>query len=452
MRLYFWGAAETVTGSKYLVETNDSRVLVDCGLFQGLKKLREKNWRELDIAPSELDAVVLTHAHIDHTGYLPRLVKQGFDGAVYCTSPTRDLLGIMLPDAGYLQEEQARYANRKSFTKHDPAEPLYDKEEAEESLEQLMPVEFGEEFKPADGVSCELTPSGHILGAGWLRLRAEGREVVFSGDVGRPNDMLMAPPHPLDSADYLIGESTYGDRTHPRTSPWVELADVLRRTIQRGGITVIPAFAVGRSQTLMHMISTLIRGDQIPDVPVYLNSPMAISVTDLYVRHQQHHRLSRPQCREMCEEVEFTNSVPDSKRLNHLEHPAIILAGSGMATGGRVIHHLKAYGPEAKNTILFAGFQAAGTRGEAMLAGANEVKIHGEYVPIRAEVVELDGLSAHGDYVEIGDWLQHMDQPPQRTFLTHGEPSATDAMRRYLRDRFGWDCEQPELDEVVELS
>ena len=452
MRLHFWGAAETVTGSKYLVETSGSRILVDCGLFQGLKKLREKNWRELPMSPGEIDAVVLTHAHIDHTGYLPAFVKKGYTGPIYCTQATRELLGIMLPDAGYLQEEEARYANRASYTKHDPAKPLYTREDAEDALEQLRSVQFAEDFEPADGITCRLDRAGHILGAGWLALEAEGTRLAFSGDVGRPNDILMHPPHSVRSCDYLVCESTYGNRRHASTSPWVELADVIRRTVERGGVTIIPAFAVGRSQTLMHMIATLIKGEQIPDVPVYLNSPMAVSVTDIYLNHMRGHRLTRPQVREMCAEVEFVNSVEESKRLNGLDSPAVIISASGMATGGRVVHHLKSYLPEAKHTVLFAGFQAAGTRGEAMLSGVGEIKIHGEYIPVRAEVVELGGLSAHADYVEIGDWLQEVEEAPEQVFLTHGEPAAADAMRRYLRDRFGWDCYLPDLEQTVTLE
>lgn len=452
MKLHFWGAAETVTGSKYLVETSQATVLVDCGLFQGLKKLRRRNWRELPRPASQIDAVVLTHAHIDHTGYLPALIKQGFNGPVYCTEPTRDLLGIMLPDSGYLQEEAARYANRKGFSRHDPARPLYTEADAKHALDFLEARDFRVPFEVAEGVTADFSPAGHILGASWLELQADGTSVTFSGDVGRPADIVMRPPYPIHRTDNLVLESTYGNRRHEETSLWDQLTDVIGRTIDRGGVVTIPAFAVGRSQMLMYMIARLIKEGRIPDVPIYLNSPMAISVTDIFVRHAEHHRLTETECREMCEGVVFTNDVEASKKLNHLEEPAVIISASGMATGGRVVHHLKSYAPEAKNTILFAGFQAAGTRGEAMLAGAESIKIHGEYIPVRAEVVELNGLSAHADYVEIGDWLESVDQPPQRVFLTHGEPSAADAMRRYLRDRFGWDCELPELEETVELG
>lgn len=452
MKLSFWGAAETVTGSKYLIETGGRRLLIDCGLFQGVKKLRRRNWRDLPLPPAEIDAVVLTHAHIDHSGYLPRLVDEGFRGPVYCTQATRDLLGILLPDSGYLQEEAAKYANKKGFSRHDPAEPLYTRGDADRALQWLEAVDFAQQFEPVEGVTCRFARAGHILGAARIELEAEGTRVDFSGDVGRPQDPLMLPPKPIADGDYMVLESTYGDRKHPKTDPKQELAEVVGRTVRRGGVVVIPAFAVGRSQTLMYYLTELMKEDRIPEVPIYLNSPMAIDVTDLYLRHIDDHRLSGPQTREMCASVEFTNDVEDSKRLNRLVHPAVIISASGMASGGRVIHHIKHYGPDAKNTILFAGFQAPGTRGDAMVHGAEEIKIHGEYVPIRAEVDNLEALSAHADYSEIGDWLEGVDHTPNRVFLTHGEPAAADAQRRYLRDRFGWDCHIPDLDETVVLE
>lgn len=457
--LSFLGAAETVTGSKYLISTDDRTLLVDCGLFQGVKKLRRRNWRSLPVDPSRIDAVVLTHAHIDHTGYLPRFVDQGFDGPVYCTEATRDLLEILLPDAGYLQEEQAKYANREGFSKHDPAEPLYTREDAERSLDFLEVVPFSEtgnhSSDPVDlggGIQCRFTPAGHILGASWVAFDIGGRRLVFSGDVGRPDDPVMRPPRPIRRADYLVLESTYGDRRHPEIDVKQQLGEVVGRTVDRGGVVVIPAFAVGRSQSLMHLLTELQNEGAIPDVPVFLNSPMAIDVTHLYRKHTKLHRLTDAQCEEMFRDVTFVNDVAGSKRLNSRREPAVIISASGMATGGRVVHHLKSLAPEAKNTILFAGFQAPGTRGDSMVSGAESVKIHGEYIPIEADVVELEGVSAHADYVEIGDWLESVQSPPNQVFLTHGQPAATDAMRRYTRDRFGWDCTIPDLDERRELA
>jgi metallo-beta-lactamase family protein len=452
MKLSFLGAAETVTGSKYLVETGDSRILVDCGLFQGLKKLRDRNWRSLSVPPESLDAVVLTHAHIDHTGYLPRLVDRGFDGPVFCTTATKDLLGILLPDAGYLQEEEAKYANKRGFSKHDPAEPLYTQADARACLRLLKAVAFEETFQPVDGIDVRFHRAGHILGAAWIELFSEDHRLVFSGDIGRPNDPLMFPPKPIRQADTLVVESTYGDRMHPEVDVRDEIADIVGRTVERGGVVIIPAFAVGRSQLLMYYVTELIQAGRLPDVPVYLNSPMAVDVTGLYRRHIGDHRLDERACGEMCQAVRLVQDVEESKSLNALDEPAIIISASGMATGGRVIHHIKTYAPVAKHTILFAGYQAAGTRGEAMVNGASQVKIHGEYVPIRAQVENLGALSAHADYRELGDWLDGLERAPETVFLTHGELTAADAQRRHFRDRFGWDCIIPELDQTVVLD
>lgn len=457
--LSFLGAAETVTGSKYLIQSEGQKILVDCGLFQGVKKLRKRNWEPLPVDPAEIDAVVLTHAHIDHTGYLPRFVDDGFDGPVYCTEGTHDLLEILLPDAGYLQEEQAKYANRKGFSKHDPAQPLYTQEDAKRSLEYLEVEPFGDEgdhaSDPVDlggDIQCRFTPAGHILGASWVTFEIGGRRLVFSGDVGRPEDPVMRPPQPIRRTDYLVLESTYGNRRHADVDVREQLREVVGRTVGRGGVVVIPAFAVGRSQSLMHLLTELKNDGEIPDVPVFLNSPMAIDVSHLYRKHRKLHRLTEQQCDEMFEDVTFVNDVQESKKLNSRRDPAVIISASGMATGGRVVHHLKSLAPDPKNTVLFAGFQAPGTRGDAMVHGADSVKIHGQYIPIEADVVELEGVSAHADYAEIGDWLESVESAPDRVFLTHGEPAATDAMRRYTRDRFGWNCEIPDLEQRVQLE
>jgi metallo-beta-lactamase family protein len=459
IRIHFWGAAETVTGSKFLIEADHRKILVDCGMFQGLKKLRKLNWESLAIAPSEIDAVVLTHAHIDHTGYLPRLVKDGFRGPIYCTRATYELCQILLRDAAYLQEEDARRANRKGYTRHNPARPLFGAADAEQALELFEPVDYCEpgadyceQVDLGEGIRCGFHPAGHILGAAWVRMEIENKSLVFSGDIGRPNDPLMRPPRAIEQADYLVLESTYGNRRHPEEDFSAGLAAVINRTAKRGGIVLVPAFAVGRSQTLIHLISELKAAGEIADLPVFLNSPMAINATDLYFRWHELHRLSDEQCQHLGSEVTFVRDAKESRALNSQRGPAIIISASGMLSGGRVLHHLKSFGPDAKNTILLCGFQAAGTRGEALIHGAEVVKIHGEYIPMHAEVVSLEGLSAHADYVELGDWLADVERPPQRVFLTHGEPSAQDAFRRYLRDRLGWKCDIPELGEVVELS
>ena len=452
MQLTFLGATGTVTGSKYLVTSGSKRLLVDCGLFQGLKQLRLRNWEPLPVNPGEVDAVILTHAHIDHSGYLPLFVKKGFGGPVYCTSATRDLCEILLPDSGYLQEEEAEYANRHGFSKHKPALPLYTQKDAEASLSSLKSVDFGQEIDLGGRLSFKLLPSGHILGSAFVLLRDRTASVLFSGDLGRPNDLVMSPPAPVARADFLVLESTYGDRRHDPADPRIKLAEVINRTAKRGGTVVIPAFAVGRTQELLYYIHLLKAAGQIPNLPVFLNSPMATDATRIFHNHPGEHRLTPQQCDDMCKTARIVNSVEESKALNNNPFPKVILAASGMATGGRVVHHLKAYAPDPKNTVLFAGFQAAGTRGAAMLAGADSVKIHGQYVPVRAEVAVLHNLSAHADYQEILGWLDHFDTPPGQTFITHGEPVAADALRHRIEEQKGWRCRVPDYLEIANLD
>ena len=451
MQLTFLGATGTVTGSKYLVSVANKKILVDCGLFQGYKQLRLRNWAPLPVAPADLAAVVLTHAHLDHSGYLPLLVKNGFRGNVYCSEATSDLCGILLPDSGHLQEEEAEYANRRGFSKHKPALPLYTVDDAQRSLERLTPVAFEHEVGLPGEASLLLRPAGHLLGGALVELRAEGKTVLFTGDLGRPNDPIMVPPAPIDRADYLLVESTYGDRRHDDTDPRKQLADVINRTSARGGVVIVPAFAIGRAQVLIHLIHSLKEAKSIPDIPVYLNSPMAISATSLFHKFRHEHRLTTAQCDALHRTATIVNTVEESKRLNELRGPMIIISASGMASGGRVVHHLKAFAPDARNAILFAGFQAGGTRGAAMVNGADAVKIHGEYVPVRAEVVNMSNISAHADYTEILSWLAHFRAPPRRTFITHGEPAAADALRRRIEETLRWEVEVPEYLESVKL-
>ncbi len=440
----FLGAAGTVTGSKYLVATPHARVLVDCGLFQGLKELRLRNWRALPLDVESLDAVVLTHAHIDHSGSLPLLVKQGYSGPVYCTPATQALCRIMLPDAGHLQEEDARYANRKGFSKHHPALPLYTVEDAKQSLERLTPLEAKRSATIAPGIALRFLPAGHLLGAVSVELEIAGRRLVFSGDVGRPHDPLMHAPRSLEHADYLVVESTYGNRRHPEKDPGEQLADVVNRTVARGGIVLIPSFAVGRAQTLMHLLAVARAQRRIPgNVPIFLNSPMAINTTQLFQEFSAEHRLTPEQCNAMCDVVTNVVSVEDSKRLNDLRGPMIIIAGSGMATGGRVVHHLKQFSGDPRNTILLSGFQAAGTRGASLAAGAREIKIHGAFWPVRAEVAQISGLSAHADYEELTAWLKPLRRAPSRVFVTHGEPAASAAFAEHLQKTLNWRAETP---------
>lgn len=445
MQLQFLGATGTVTGSRYLVTTDSSSVLVDCGLFQGYKQLRLRNRAPLAVEPSSVDAVVLTHAHLDHSGYIPLLVKNGFHGRIYCSSATFDLCKIMLPDSGRLLEEEASFANRHGYSRHDPALPLYTEEDALRSLKHFSPVPFGERMIVASGLHMRMLRAGHILGASMLVFDDGKATLAFSGDLGRPNDPVLPAPAQIEHADYLVVESTYGNRSHNPADPMETLAGIIRKTAARGGVVVIPSFAVGRAQMLLYYIHRLKESGSIPQyLPVYLNSPMAADATALYSAHYKDHRLSRSEYEAMCRSARIINSVEESKELNERRMPMVIIAASGMATGGRVLHHLKAFAPDPRNTILFAGFQAGGTRGAAMVAGAGAVKIHGEYVPVRAEVIQIENLSAHADADEVLAWLAGFQAPPKDTFITHGEADAAEALRVRIGERLGWRCCVPE--------
>ncbi len=452
MQLAFFGATDTVTGSRYLLSGPDGgRILVDCGLFQGLKQLRLRNWDTLPFDASQIDAVLLTHAHIDHSGYLPRLIKEGFKGHVYCTHSTLALCELLLPDAGRLQEEQAEFENRHKLSKHPQALALYTEEDARRALNRMIPIDFDERFSPLEGWSAHFRPAGHILGAASIKVTHGGRSVLFSGDLGRSDDLVMKPPAHPEAADVLVVESTYGDRLHQDADVLAQLADVINRTAARGGQLIIPAFAVGRAQTLLHCISQLKLAHRIPDLPVFLNSPMATDATRIYSQHAGEHRLSEQDCHALGQVAKFTRTVEESMALNHMRWPSVIVSASGMATGGRVLHHLKAYAPDPKSTILFAGYQAAGTRGATLVGGARSVKIFGEYVTVRAEVANLDMLSAHGDRDDLLDWMAAMPQPPRKVYITHGEPAAADALRLAIQDQMGWACEVPEYRQVVTI-
>lgn len=451
MDICFLGATGTVTGSKYLVTSGSTRILVDCGLFQGLKELRQRNWDRLPVDLSTLNAVVLTHAHIDHCGYLPLLVKQGYRGRVYCSGATRELCAIVLPDSGRLQEEQAEYANQHDFSKHKPALPLYTQEDAERSLQFLTPIDFYQPIQIGD-INMRLLPSGHIPGAAGIELRDAQKCLAFSGDLGRPHDPVMKPPKVPEGADYLVLESTYGNRRHADEEAQKVLGEVISRTAARGGVVVIPAFAVGRSQMLLHFIRQLKDAHAIPDVPVYLNSPMAVDATRVFYQHHRELRLTLQQCEEACSVAKVVESAEESKALNRRKGPMVIIAGSGMATGGRVVHHLKAFASDPRNTIMFAGFQAEGTRGAAMVNGAKSIRIHGEEVQVQAEIVAMDSLSAHADYVETLDWLKQFAKAPSKVFITHGEFEAAHAMAAHVEDALGWSTQVPEYMEIVQLK
>lgn len=444
MHITFLGGVGTVTGSKYLLEHGGKRLLVDCGLFQGLKNLRLKNWDEFPVDPASIHAVVLTHAHIDHSGYLPRLVKLGFRGKVHCTAATQDLCALLLPDSGHLQEEEADYMNRHGIGKHHPSLPLYTEKEARRAMEHLQPHDYSTPFEPIPGVRVSFSPAGHILGAASVAVRWGDGSILFSGDLGRSDDFLMRPPAAPEAADYVVIESTYGDRLHEKVDVLSHLAEVVSRTAARGGSVVVPAFAVGRAQALLYLLSQLKKTHRIPAVPIFLDSPMAIDVTGIYHRHRKEHRLDEQQCHDMCHAARIVNTVEESKRLSAQRFPSVIVSASGMATGGRVVHHLKAYAPDPRNTILFAGYQAAGTRGASLVGGARSVKIHGQYVDVRAEVVNLAAFSAHADRGELLDWIGRLPRAPRRVFATHGEPVAADSLRQTIEEKFGWSCTVPD--------
>ena len=451
LKITFLGAVGTVTGSKYLIEAGGRRVLLDCGLFQGYKELRLRNWSPLPVPASSIDAIVLTHAHLDHSGYIPLLMRQGFGGPVYASAATRELCKILLPDAGHLQERDAEFANKRGYSKHHPALPLYTEAEGEAAISLFRRAEFGAPFDLGGGLTAEFHRSGHILGAAWVLLRHEGRSVLFSGDLGRASDPVIAPPEPPAACDYLVVESTYGDRLHSKVDPRDALEEVITRTAARGGVVLIPAFAVGRTQSILYYISELKRAGRIPNVPVAVDSPMAIEASAIFCENMQAHQLTEQQCRQVFGGVKYARTVEESMELDRKNGPMILISASGMATGGRVLHHLKAFVGDAKHTVLFAGFQAGGTRGDAMLRGAKELKMHGEYFPIHAEVDYLDMLSAHADREEIVEWLAALPRAPRKAFITHGEPQASDTLRLRIAERFGWEVCVPGYRDEYEL-
>jgi metallo-beta-lactamase family protein len=452
VKLQFMGATGTVTGSKYLVTRAGARVLVDCGLFQGYKQLRLRNWAPPPFDAAAIDTVVLTHAHIDHSGYLPVLAKRGFKGLVRCTEATFELCRILLPDSAHLQEEQAEHANRYGYARHAPALPLYTRADVDRALELFAPVADDSDFEVAPGLTATLLPAGHILGASMALLSEGGKTVLFSGDLGRPHDPIMRAPTRPDAVDTLVLESTYGDRLHDGEDAEAVLGRVVSATAARGGVVVMPAFALGRAQALLYHLDRLKATGRIPrQLPIYVDSPMASDVTAIYLRYASLHRLTHEQCERLRHVARHVQTPAESRGLDGSSWPMVIIAGSGMATGGRVLHHLRRFAPESRNAIVFAGFQAGGTRGDALVRGASQVKIEGEYVPVRAEVHNLETLSAHADREEILSWLRNFARAPQRVFLTHGEPAACDGLRRTLRERLGWNCEVPEYLETAEL-
>ncbi len=459
--LQFLGAAGGVTGSKYLFSYGDDQVLIDCGLFQGLKELRQRNWAALPIDPARLRAVILTHAHIDHSGYLPRLVSKGYKGPVYATPGTCDLLGVMLPDAAHLQEEEARYARQKGYSRHSPALPLYTVEDAEQSLTLLRPVRIGQTIEVIKGVSLGFGRVGHILGAGSARLSFEvnGQRKTFmdSGDLGRYDRPILKNPDPAGSADWLLLESTYGDRLHEKNSE-IELRDLIKETVAQRSCLIIPAFAIGRTQDLIYTIRKMEDDGEIPAIPVHVDSPMGLEATEIYCRHTEEHDFemqqlrSKDNCPISSHKMVVHKTPEQSKSINQFKGPMVIISASGMATGGRVLHHLKHRLPNADTTVLFAGYQAEGTRGRSLQDGAKEIKLLGEVVPVRAKIKVFDGFSAHADQGEILRWLGTFKKVPQMTYIVHGEPPAAAALADVIRAQLKWKVEVARHQQKVALT
>lgn len=455
MWLTFLGAAGTVTGSRLLVEHDSHRVLVDCGMFQGARELRRRNWEPFPVDPSTVDSVVLSHTHLDHVGWLPRLVVEGFSGPVYCTAYTAELAAIVLRDAAHLQEEDARYAAEKGFSRHTPPLPLFDTAAADKAIGLLRPVPYRQPVAAAPGIEVRLHHAGHILGSAVVTLSAGERTLVYSGDLGRPDHPLLAPPDPVPAADVVVVESTYGDRAHPPRS-LAGVADAISRAIARGGSVLIPAFAVDRTPVMLAALRDLMNTGRVPRVPVYVDSPMALAALEVYRRAV---RAGTPDVRPRTDTgdpfdpgtLHLAPSVAESVALNHPTTPSILISAAGMATGGRVVHHLAALAPDPRNLILLAGFQVPGTRGRALLEGATTIKAHGRYVPVHAQVLGLDEFSSHADADDIITWLRTAPRPPDTCFVVHGEPAASTALADRITHELGWCAVTPRQSEKVRV-
>ncbi len=460
VRVKFLGGAQSVTGSKYVLDIDDFRLMVDCGLFQGLKELRLRNWAPFEIEPASVDAIILTHAHIDHTGYLPRLVKEGFSGPVYCTEATRDLLDIMLMDSAKLQEEEAEFARKKGYSRHENPQPLYNQKDVLKSLELLQPIRFKSTINISRNISLEFYQAGHILGAAIARLKLKGeqqtKEVVFSGDLGRYDNPMHEDPAAIKTADILFIESTYGNRSNLANNPEAELARCINDSMARKGVLMIPAFSVGRTQLILYYLASLFEQKSIPDIPVYLDSPMALSVTGLYKKHNECHKLDEFQLQDAPTLFDHPNfhyirEQDRSMALNMIPKDAIIISASGMCTGGRILHHLYHRLRKPQDTLLFVGYQGKGTRGGRILNGESEIKMFGELVPVNCHVESIDGLSAHADREELLRWAGQLISPPKMTFIVHGEKDASENFAQLLHTQFGYNTMVPNYMESYEL-
>lgn len=460
-RLQFLGATGTVTGSRFFLRHGKGSTLVDCGLFQGPRSIRDRNWEPFPVATDEIDRIVLTHAHIDHTGFLPRLARQGYRGPVWATPATCDLLKLLLPDGGHLQEEEARWHNRHRSTRNKPALPLFSEEDARKSLELLRPVPYDKILDLGEGFGVRFIRAGHILGSSLVEFQlpetGPHATVLFSGDLGRPGRPILKDPAPINHAGTLILESTYGGRYHDQEDPEATLERIINRTAGLGGMILIPAFAIGRTQLVLYLIDQLQRADRIPRLPIFVDSPMASSAVPIHCDHTEEHDLdmraltSGKDCPITPENLRMTRSVQESKDLNNLTMPSIIISASGMAVGGRIVHHLRQRLDDSRNAVVFVGHQAQGTRGRHLQDGAREVTIYGKKIPVRASVFTVTGLSAHADHQEILDWLQNFDYAPRHTYLVHGEPQASEALAAAIKESLGWEVSIPSFGDQVEI-
>jgi metallo-beta-lactamase family protein len=451
MKIKFLGGAGTVTGSKTLIESNGIRILVDCGMFQGIKPLRELNWEPLPILPSSIDFVLLTHGHLDHCGWLPRLVDQGFEGKIYCTSPTKSITKLILLDSAKIQEEEAYQANKGNYSKHEKAKPLYDVQQAEKVFPLFRVIPMGEPVNLDAEITATFSYAGHILGASSITLSIEGKIVVFSGDIGRDNDVLMFPPQKPKSADYVFIESTYGNRIHPDEDVKVLLEAYINSTFSKGGTIIIPSFAVERAQTIMYLLWQLKKEDRIPNIPYIIDTPMGISVLDVFEDNRKYHKLSTQDCEDMCKMFSMITDYETTIATIYDSQPKIVIAASGMITGGRVLSYLERYIGLPETTVIIVGYQAEGTRGRKLLEGATAIKIHGKYYDVKAKIVEIEGLSAHGDQNDLLNWLSILTQKPQKVFLVHGENQPADELRIKIQERYGFKCCVPIMGQEFEL-
>lgn len=445
VRLTFLGGAGTVTGSKTLIETNSIRVLVDCGLFQGLKELRELNRAPFIIDPSTIDAIVLTHAHLDHCGYIPVLVKNGFKGEIHCTHPTRDLAEIILKDSAKIQEEDAIRANKYHYTKHKEAKPLYTQDDVKKSLELFVSHDFSEWVILDPTIKFEFLNNGHIIGSGFINMNANDKRIVFSGDIGRTKPMLLYPPKKLKEADYIVLESTYGDRLHEHSDVKKEILKVINDTYDKRGILMIPSFAVERTQEILYVIYQLRKEGSLPPIPVYLDSPMGVNSTNVYNKYHEFQNISSYELTHMYDDVVFVSDPEMSRKICLDNKPKIVLAGSGMIEGGRIIHYLNNHMGDKRNTLLFVGFQGEGTRGRAILKGSEEIKFFGRYHKVKCDIASISSLSAHGDQEDMIKWLQNFETTPKNVFINHGEPHQSDALRVKIETTLKWSCEIPKM-------